>query len=623
MSKSRALVCLLCIVIGFCGVGQAGTADRVTVPLSGGPTVALRGNVHRKALPEFDAGAVDPAMKLGSITLLTLPTGAQQKALSQLVADQQNPKSPQYHKWLTPDEWADRFGLSRNDMGKITSWLKSQGFTIQSVARGRNWVVVRGTAAQVASTFGTEIHRFKVNGETHVANATAPRIPAALTGIVTGIRGLDDFHLRPRGKMRPSYYSSALTAQFVAPGDLATLYDINALYNASTAIDGTGQKLAVIGQTDLYLADITDFRTGFGLSAISCTTNTNGVITVCSDPHFSYVVAAGITDPGVPLTTGDLSEADLDVEWAGAIAKNAQIVYVNAPMNGTGGTAQGGVWTAWYWAVDQNLAPVISLSYGTCEFGDNSVLTSSGSAGADETELLKANSEGITFVNSTGDTGVAECDTPGTVTTNQLATQGMALGYPASSPEVTGVGGTSIQLNGFSNTYWNTTNDASGTSIIANSNIPQQVWNDDLEFSEFCQGSGNGTPFCTSGNGTGTSIISEVTAQNAIGISSSGGGPSNCAQQNTTFSSCVAGFPKPSWQTVTLSGQPSVRYSPDVSFLATPNFPGYIFCTQLSELGITGTGSACGSGGPAGITSALSLTLNGNPDPPIIGGTSA
>ena len=263
MSKSRALVCLLFLVGGFSVSGRAVTADRVTHPLSGGPTVALKGNVHRNALPEYDAGPVDPAMRFGSITLLTVPTAQQEKALSKLIADQQNPKSPQYHKWLTPEQWADQFGLSRDDIQKITSWLKGQGFAIQNVARGRNWVVVSGSAAQVARTFGTQIHRYNVKGEMHVANATAPKIPAALAGIVTGIRGLNDFHLRPRAKVRPKYYSAAIGAQFIAPGDLATIYDINALYNGSTAIDGTGQKLAVIGQTDIYLADISDFRTGF------------------------------------------------------------------------------------------------------------------------------------------------------------------------------------------------------------------------------------------------------------------------------------------------------------------------------------------------------------------------
>lgn len=619
MSKSRALVCLAFAVA--CSVfSHAVTADRITHPLSAGPTIALKGNVHRQALPGYDAGPVDPAMRFGSITLFTVPTAEQEKALSKLVVDQQNPKSPQYHKWITPEQWAERFGLSQNDIQKITSWLKGQGFAIQYVARGRSWVMASGTAAQIASAFGTQIHRYNIKGEMHVANATAPKIPAALAGIVTGIRGLDDFHLRPRAKARPNYYSSALQAQFIAPGDLATMYDINALYNGGTVIDGTGQRLAVIGQTDIYLSDITNFRTGFGLSAISCSgLNASGVITSCSDPHFSYVVAAGLPDPGVPLTGGDLSEADLDIEMSGAVARGAQIVFVNAPLDTNVNPATGGVWAAWHWAIQENIAPVISLSYGACEFEDNDVLTPAGAAGSDEIALQQANTEGITFVNSTGDTGVAECDTNnpgGTVTSASLATQGLALGYPASSPEVTGVGGTGIPLTNFGSNYWTTpsTNPTDGGSAL--SYIPEQGWNDNLEFYEDCLGNSN--PFCTGQNSGHIAITSEATAQQAIGISSTGGGPSNCAQQTSDNSSCVAGFPKPSWQTVTLSGQPSARYSPDVSFLASPNFPGYIFCTQLSELGLTGAGSACGSGGPAGITGALNLS-----PPPIIGGTSA
>ncbi len=167
------------------------------------------------------------------------------------------------------------------------------------MARGRNWISFNGTAAQVQSAFGTEIHSYNVNGELHYANATAPAIPAAMRGIVTGIRGLHDFMPRPRSirrnsVARPYYNGGSSLGDLVAPGDIATIYGINALY--TSGIDGTGQKLAVMGQTDIYLSDITDFRTGFGLSAISCTTNSSGVITACNDPHFQYVL--GGTDPG-------------------------------------------------------------------------------------------------------------------------------------------------------------------------------------------------------------------------------------------------------------------------------------------------------------------------------------
>jgi subtilase family serine protease len=599
-------LCLPAVLIAslFSSSSYAAVQNRIASSLTNGQTVTLRGSVHRRALPQFDQGPVDPAMRMGTITLMTSPTAAQQRALTHLLAQQQDPKSANYHKWLTPEQYADRFGMTQNDMQRMASWLKAQGFTMIHPARGRNWISFTGTAAQVHSAFGTEIHHFSINGELHYANSTAPVIPTALGGIIAGVRGLHDFRPRPMGirrntGVRPAYNSNAF-GPLVAPGDVAAIYDINSLYSAG--IDGSGQKLAVMGQTDIYLADITDFRTGFGLSAISCTTDSTDVITACVDPHFSYVLNG--TDPGLS-TNGDISEADLDVEWAGAVARGAQIIYVNSSD----------VFTSFYYAIDNNVAPVISLSYGICEFGDNFVLSSSGQPLADESELQKASSMGITFVNSTGDTGAAGCDSGATVTTTtNLATQGLAVSYPASSPEVTGVGGTAIPLANLTSQFWGTTNASDGASTT--SYIPEQVWNDNAEIGQFCVQNPTNT-FCTQGGSTAVTgwvpITDALSAQNDIGISSTGGGPSNCAVQTSDNSACVSGFPKPSWQTVTVSGQGNVRLTPDVSFLATPNFPGYIFCTQLSELGLSGTGSSCATG----IANAVDNNQS------IIGGTSA
>lgn len=595
----KSMLPALVIASLLSSLSYAAAPGRISGAVNSGQTVPLKGNVHHLAQPEFDKGPVDPAMHLGTITLATVPTGAQQRAINQLLAQQQDPKSSNYHKWITPEQYADRFGLSENDIQQMAAWLKSKGFTMIQPARSRNWISFTGTAAQVQNAFGTEIHQFDVKGESHFANATAPQIPAALRGIITGLRGLDDFRPRPHGIRRtigphPDYNSSNF-GDLIAPGDVAAVYDINALYTAG--IDGSGQKLAVMGQTDIYLADITDFRTGFGMTAISCTTNSSNVITSCSDPHFSYVLAGA--DPGLS-TNGDISEADLDLEWSGAVARGAQLIYVNSTD----------AFTSYYYAVSKNLAPVISLSYGFCEFDDN--LLSS-----DESVLQQANTQGITFVNSSGDNGAAECDDNSTVTATSLATRGIAVSYPASSASVTGAGGTAIPLGNFTATYWGTTNGTDGGTAL--SYIPEQAWNDDAEILEYCQANPSNT-FCSTGNGTGTAITSVVTAQNAIGISSTGGGASNCTVQTANNAACVSGsgFPKPSWQTVTIAGQ-TTRLTPDVSFLATPNFPGYIFCTQLSELsGDSGTGSSCAPGGAAGITNALNLKTAS-----LIGGTSA
>jgi subtilase family serine protease len=585
----------------------AAQSDRVAGTIDANQMVRLSGHLHRKALPQYDQGRLPSSSPISQVMLLTLPTASQQQALRRLVAEQQDPRSPNFHKWITPQQYADRFGLSQNDVQKITAWLKSQGLHVDNVANGRNWIVFSGTTAQVESAFRTELHRYNVDGETHFANSIMPSVPASIAGITTGIRGLDDF--RPKSsatkksvaaaqKARPDYYSSNFNAQFVAPGDIETIYDLTPLYNANPKIDGTGQKLVIAGQTDVYLADLNNFRSGFGLPAISgCTTDANGVITSCATSttsNFQYVLVNGV-DPGVS-PNGDVTEADLDLEWSAATAPGAQIIYVNS----------GNVFNSYYDAIDNNRAPVISLSYGApCEFDDNFV-------SADETELTKANSFGITFVNSSGDSGSASCDGPTNSSTANLAVGGLAVSYPASSPEVTAVGGTAIDFTtGFSSTYWTTSNGTNG-GTAQNPPLPETSWNDDVELGIAFPGS-FGNP---------------QSVQQTFAIVQSGGGASNCSVQTSNNLSCVSGFPKPSWQTVTIPGVTSpTRFVPDVSLLGSPNFPGYIFCTPLDQwISSTSTASSCAPGGTGGITAALALTDPGNsnqPSPTIVGGTSA
>jgi hypothetical protein len=581
----------------------AAQADRIPGTIDPGRMAVLPGHLHRKALPQFDQGRVESSFPMLEVTLLTMPTPSQQKALSLLVADQQNPKSPNYHKWITPEQYADRFGLSQNDVKKISAWLKSQGLTVVDVARGRNWIVFSGTAGQIESAFRTEIHRYSVDGEMHFANATLPSVPAALSQLATGVRGFDDFHPKPTSarkaanikSIRPDYFYNGFSSpvDFVAPGDIATIYNLTPLYAAG--FDGTGQKLAIAGQTDVYLADLNDFRSGFGLPALSCTASSSGLITACNSSNFVYVLDG--TDPGVS-PNGDVTEADLDLEWSAATAPGAQIIYVNS----------NDVFKSYYFAIDQKLAPVISLSYGApCEFDDNLLPN-------DEIELKKANSQGITFMNSSGDSGAASCDGPQNTATGNLAIGGLAVSYPASSPEVTAVGGTAITFpGGFSSTFWSTTNGTNG-GTAQNPPLPETSWNDDVELGEAFP----------------SQFGSPLQVQQTYAIVQSGGGASNCSVQTSNFSSCVSGFAQPSWQTVTVPGQASARFVPDVSLLGSPNFPGYIFCTPLDQWlrRSTSTASSCAPGGAAGITSALALTDPNSsppnqPAPTVVGGTSA
>ena len=183
---------------------------------------------------------------------------------------QQTPGSPNYHHWLTPEEYGQRFGVSDADIGKITQWLQQQGLQVVSVARGRNWIAASGTAAQVEAAFQTEIHSYVVDGETHFANASEPSVPAAFGSVVKGIRGLNDFRMKPRLRASLAQASSTLSemgdkATAIAPDDFATIYDVTPLYNAG--INGTGQKIAIAGQIEVNLSDIEQFRSMFNLPA--------------------------------------------------------------------------------------------------------------------------------------------------------------------------------------------------------------------------------------------------------------------------------------------------------------------------------------------------------------------
>src|SRR5579862_679722 len=552
---------LLLFASNLCFAAQA---DRIATPVSTNQTIALQGNMHGLAKAEFDQGRADGGRVLRSVSLVLKPSAAQQAALQTLLAQQQNPSSPNYHKWLTPAQFAARFGLSQNDLDKITSWLQSQGLTVTRVANSHNQIFFEGTVAQIEAVFQTEIHNYLVDGELHYANSSEPSIPAALSGIVLAIHHLNNFQPKPHSIVRqitaaePHYTSHISGSHFVAPGDFATIYDVQPLYNAGT--DGTGQKIVLTGQSSISLNDVANFRSASGLP-------TN--------------VPTLLLDPGTGISTrcaGDEGESDLDVEWSGAVAKNASITIVYAGV-GTGETCStrtSNVFDALQYAIDQNIAPIISNSYGNCEIniGSGEALTMQG-------WIQQANSQGQTVISASGDDGAADCDFQ-----VKSATHGLAVDIPAAIPEVTGMGGSEFYGdpaatvsggNAPATTYWSGTTGGNDTLSSALSYIPEEGWNDTTE---------------------------ELATPTGV-ISASGGGAS-------IF------FAKPSWQTGTGVPNDGKRDVPDLALNASPNHDPYLFC---SEDGTNGTvvasctdGFRTGSGGDftaVGGTSAAAPTFAG------------
>lgn len=478
--------------------------DRVrgAIDAGTGQSTVLPGMVHPNARPENDRGAVEDSFQLPAMTLLLKPSATEQTALEQLLAQQQDPASPNYHNWLTPEQYADRFGLSANDIAKIAAWVKSQGFTLTATARARNFLSFSGTAQQVNAAFHTQIHRYSVNGETHYANASNPSVPAALANVVAGIRGLNDFHWKARLRKPISPQATTGGVHQIAPDDFATIYDVAPLYQAG--VDGTGQKLVVVGQTDINLSDVQKFRSKFNLSA----------------PNLQQILVPGSPDPGI--SSGDLAEADLDIEWSGAVARNAAVIYVYSDD----------VWRSAMYAVDQNLAPVLTMSYGTCELGDL------GDIPMYQSTAQQANAEGITWFAAAGDSGAADCEDVGAT----IAQDGLAVDLPGSVPEITSMGGTEfLDQNG---AYWSGTNTANDASAL--SYIPEKAWNDTIISAE---------------------------------LSATGGGAS-------VF------FPQPAWQTGPGVPADGARHVPDLAVSASAEHDGYYVYTDGSLTPYGGTSIA-------------------------------
>lgn len=171
--------------------------DRIASAITDRSTVPLPDNVNPRALPEYDAGPVAPDFKMPGMVLTFARDAHQQAALNALTAAQQDPRSPHYHHWLTPAEFGAHFGLSQNDLNKVTAWLRDEGLTIDTVPASRSTITFSGTAREVERAFHTSIHYYRVDGKLHWANLEDPRIPQALSGVISGIQGLNDFRPRP------------------------------------------------------------------------------------------------------------------------------------------------------------------------------------------------------------------------------------------------------------------------------------------------------------------------------------------------------------------------------------------------------------------------------------------
>jgi pseudomonalisin len=458
--------------------GYAEPVDRIASFIDDEQRVTLTGNLHPLATAENDIGAVAPEYPMQHMVMSLLPDALQQQSLDEFVESQYEPGSANYHQWLTPEQYAESFGVSENDIAQISNWLIGHGFEVESVSAGRRSIIFSGNAEQVRQAFHTEIHSFLVGGVIHHANAQDPQIPAAVGQVVGGLVSLHDFRSSAMHslaqKASPAFSSGG--GHYLAPADFATIYDVNPAYQLG--INGSGQSVAVVARSNIQLSDVSQFRSYLGLPANNPQIIVNG------------------TDPGI-LTSDDETEADLDAEWSGAVARNAVIkLVVSKSTNATDGMDLSAEYI-----VDHNLAPIMSVSFALCE----SWIGSSGNAFLNGL-WEQAAAEGITVFVASGDSGAAGCDSP----TASKATNGLAVNGLCSTPYDVCVGGTQFSDVANASLYWSPSN-ASGTQESAISYIPEVAWNE----------SGPGLGLWATGGGA-SKIYSKPSWQSGTGVPADG-----------------------------------------------------------------------------------------------------
>jgi len=493
-------------ILGFLALASLAAAPAAArFPIDEGDRVRA-GSVPAAARPERDVGPAPSALPLERMTLVLRRRNGADAGLARLLAEQHDPSSPDYHRWIAPEEFGRRFGASDDAIATVLDWLQAHGFAVDDVAAGRQWIHFSGTAGQVEEAFGSPIHEFSDAGTLRHGNISAPTIPRALGSLVRGILSLDDFPRR-HARIARRFTARRPNVDFdggdhgMGPADFAVMYDVQPLYDLQ--IDGRGVSIAVVGRTDIRISDVRYFRSSFGLSA--------------NDPLFVH----DGPDPGDLGDGGEdgqmeETEADLDVEWAGAVAPRATIQFVISKSTAASDAAD----LSAEYAVDHDIAPILSSSFGECERDLDT--------GNDFYDRLwqQAAAQGITVFVPSGDSGVAGCDDPTADSGSVRAVSGLC-----STPWDVCVGGTALDDAADPARWWSAAQDpVTGESLIAPP--PEIAWNE-------------------SGTRPGGS-----------GLYATGGGPS-------------AIYDKPSWQRGPGVPDDGRRDTPDVSLNAAGH-DGYV-----------------------------------------------
>jgi trimeric autotransporter adhesin len=552
---------------------RAQTAALVTQPVDESRLVQLSGGMPRQLRGAKDLGALDASQPSGRILLLLKRSNKQEADLQSFLQQSHQPGSASFHKWLTPQSFGQRFGLADSDVQQVNGWLQSHGLTVAKVSKGKNVVEFSGTVGQINEAFHTSIHKYDANGTTHYANATEPKVPAALAPAIAGVTQLNDIHPKsmiktlgqstynpkthkgtpqwtyPDGAGYPDFY-------YLAPEDFATEYDVKPVYAAG--ITGAGQTIGILNDSNIDLSLVAAYRKLFGLPAT-----------------LPQVIIDG-SDPGI---NGDAGEAYLDVENAGAIAPGATIKLYIAGEYGFG--AGGGLIFSIVRAVDDDDASILSLSFGESEYD----LETAGNQFFNSM-WEQAAAQGQTVLVSTGDSGT-------------VIDWGLDVNGLASTPWDIAVGGSDFYYTDYATggasivNFWTDTNDPNLGSL--QKPVTEQPWN------------------------TTQYGLNDITYESLISQEQStaagSGGASDCAVGNidpvTYNPDCISGYAKPTWQAGVGVPNDSVRDLPDISLFAAngPNGTAWATCAFPGDCvdvdPVTGATFVTGVGGTSASAPAM------------------
>jgi len=431
------VVVLLVAVTAFALVGGAGAAPS--------PTTKLAGSVPSWATSANFKSSASSSAYVGFRVYLNWRDAAAANALAKAVSD---PASPSYGKYLTPAQFRNKFAPSQSQVQAVQSWLKSQGFAVDYTPTNNHYVAAEGTVAQAEAAFATTFGMYKVKGKLVRSPSAAISVPSSLGTIVSGVIGLDDsavfvttdhvvdknappsdgFRNAPPLSLFWAQYtsdypypdgftdrSSPATAPWTVKG--YTPAQIKGAYGISSTYDGAGQTVAIIDAyaSPTILGDVNQWSDNRGLPEMSRS-------------QLVQVVAPGTyRRPQNPAQDpqGWYGEETLDVEAVHGMAPAAKIVYVGSPNNYQDMDA------AMNHVVDRHLASIVTNSYGW-----SGEALPKGYIKPFNQTLMQAAVEGIGVYFSSGDSG------------DETSVIGYASAdWPASSPWVTAVGGTSLAVN--------------------------------------------------------------------------------------------------------------------------------------------------------------------------------